>query len=308
MTFLRIMILLSGYFLTGYQGLSGTVGPGFSLPDSLDEFTLTYRPVDGLIVLPFTINGTIEVNLILDTGCRNVILFGKRFENLLSFIPDHTIEFSGMGSGEPVRGEVSLENSISSGAIKGERIPIILVPQKKFFKTYMNVDGLIGYEIFTRFEIELNPSGHQITFRSALTHSIPEGYKMIPLRIVDSKPMINAAITMTDEILLSDLLIDTGSAAGLLLKSSEEPRLAQQESILGKGLNGMIKGVNTTANRLFMDSFFINDIPVGIIYASRDNSASLGMDVLKDYAIIINYVQSYLCIKSNIDVENDAYF
>ena len=87
---------------------------GFFLPDNIPEVTLNYGTYNDLIVLPITINDGIKVNLILDTGCRNVLLFGKRFEKLLPTLPDHEVSFSGLGEKPPLTGKLSLENEVYS--------------------------------------------------------------------------------------------------------------------------------------------------------------------------------------------------
>jgi hypothetical protein len=83
---------------------------GFSMPDSVREVTFRYKTVQGLILLPVIINDTVKVNLILDTGCRNLVLFGKRFQKLFDIQPGREVKFSGLGAGHPVVGGVSLNN------------------------------------------------------------------------------------------------------------------------------------------------------------------------------------------------------
>src|SRR4051812_38731006 len=94
---------------------------GFYLPDSVSEMTLHYRCVKNLIVLPVAINDSILVNLILDTGCRNLVLFGKRFQRLLKLNSGKQIQFSGLGTGKPVHGFLSLSNSVSIHQVLGEK-------------------------------------------------------------------------------------------------------------------------------------------------------------------------------------------
>src|SRR5688500_86252 len=101
---------------------------GFHLPDSIKEMTLRYRSVRNLIVLPVTINDSIRVNLILDTGCRNLVLFGKKFKKLMNLQPGRQIQFSGLGSGRPVAGSISLFNKIAIDQVLGERIAVVVVP------------------------------------------------------------------------------------------------------------------------------------------------------------------------------------
>ena len=289
------LFFISTYFLSH----TTTAKTGFSLPDSVSEFSIRYKTIDGLIILPVRINDSILVNLILDTGCRNVLLFGKRFQKLFNVAPGRTVEFSGMGSGKSVKGNLVLNNKASIGAVEGENVPIVLVPERNIFTAYKGVDGLIGYDIFIKFEIEIQPAEQLITFRSAFNNYIPVGYETIPIKVIDSKPIISSNIVLSDETLCWDLLIDTGSTLGLLLKSADESRLKlyEKNDKIGRGLNGYIHGANTIAQIVKLDSYELTEIPASIIQSPWDNHASIGMNVLKDYSIILNYVKSYACLK-----------
>ena len=86
---------------------------GFYIPDDVREVTFSYKTFKNLIILPVVINDTIKVNLILDTGCRNLVLFGKRFKKLFAMERDKRIQFSGLGSGNPVYGSLSLKNKVA---------------------------------------------------------------------------------------------------------------------------------------------------------------------------------------------------
>jgi hypothetical protein len=291
-----ILVLSLGSFLVSFDSFGKT---GFSLPDSLSEFTLRYNTIDNLILLPVRINDSIEVNLVLDTGCRNILLFGKRFQKLFGLDPNRKIEFSGMGNGKTVKGSLALTNHATIGMVKGENVPIVVIPERRVFLTYNQIDGLIGYDIFTRFEVEIQPSEKLITFRSAFDGYIPNGYAKIPLRIVDSKPILDSRITIQKETLATSLLIDTGSSLGLLLKSSDKKYLGDYPQSIGRGLNGLIKGALAMADRVQLDSYELKHISAGIIHSPWHNYASIGMDILKDYSLILNYMKSYACLKKN---------
>lgn len=268
---------------------------------------MTYRTMDNLIVLPFVVNGTRQVNLVLDTSCRTVILFGKKFGQSLETVPGRTVEFSGMGSGQPARGIVSLGNEVRLGPVRGENIPIVIVSQKRPFQNHMKIDGLIGYDIFTRFEIEIHPYRQEITFRSAFHRCLPDGYEYIPLNMLDQKPMIASTIVFPGETLTSSVLVDTGSTLGLLLKSPDASRFKhiEEQVILGMGLNGAIEGSSIVAHKLLLNTYEIENISAGITYTPLHDYASVGMGILKNYGIIINFVQSYLGLRPFVPVVED---
>ncbi|MFZ6013855.1 MAG: hypothetical protein ACOYXT_26175, partial [Bacteroidota bacterium] len=70
-----------------------------------------------------------------------------------------------------------------------------------------------------------------------------------------------------------------------------------QESVIGRGFNGLISGYTVIAKKLIMEGFEMTNIPAGITISSWHNYASIGMQVLKDYAVVINYCKSYVCFK-----------
>jgi hypothetical protein len=284
-----------------YGSAVGSPDSGFFLPDSVNEMTLGYRTIRNLIVLPVTINDSITVNLILDTGCRNLVLFGKQFQKLFHLLPNRHVEFSGLGSGKPVQGFISIQNKVSIHQVLGESIPIVVVPNKNVLGLYNDIHGVIGYEIFFRFEIELNPETETITFRPATRATAPIGFSQVPLRIVDCRPVIDSDVSVDDEGNKKyDLMIDTGSSVGLLVKTTnlDDFNNHSSQKLIGLGFNGPIYGYRTRATYMNLSGLVMKDLPVGVIESPWHNYASIGMEVLKDYIIVINYYKFYACFKS----------
>jgi hypothetical protein len=293
LTILRLTLLL---LLSTNSFSSASPTTGFFLPDSLAEVTFKFRKVDNLILLPVTFNDTLQLNLILDTGCRNIVLFGKRFNNLFELHPDKKIQFSGLGSGKPVVGRLSVENKVSINAVVGDKIPVVVVPDQNLFGPNSKVDGIIGYDIFIKFEIEINLKSQIITFRPAFTSEISKGYDKVAIRVEDSRPIIRSTIFFQGKEGLSlDLMLDTGSSLGLLLKTNELEKYPAESStkVLGRGLNGQIHGTKARTERLLLDNLEVKALDTGIIYSPWHNHASVGMEIMKNYSIVLNYCKSY---------------
>lgn len=286
------------------NAITFAAGPatGFFLPDSVNEMTVHYRAVRGLIVLPVTLNDSVNVNLILDTGCRNLILFGKKFTKLFKMNSGRPVIFSGLGSGKPVTGRISLGNSVSIGEVVGQKIPVVVVPSSNVFKSYHNVHGVIGYDIFLKFEVELNANARTITFRPALKSSIPPGYTQIPLEIVDARPLVKSEVFVENNTSRAlDLMIDTGSSLGLLLKTTNISEFNHhgEERILGIGFNGPVSGYDIVCRRLRLKGLEMERVSTGIVSSEWHNNASIGMEILKDYIVILNYCKAYACFRKN---------
>ena len=300
MKYLRYPLLLASLMLNVCVNAFTENKAGFFLPDSIREMTLNYRSVNNLIILPVILNDSIKVNLILDTGCRNLVLFGKRFQKLLPLNKDKEIIFSGLGSGAAVRGNLALDNTVSIHSVLGNHVPIVVVADKNLFGRYRDVDGVIGYEIFLKFEIEINPSIKTITFRPGSRVTAPEQYTKVPLEVVDSRPVMRSDIFFDNgDPSRCDLMIDTGSSIGLLLKTTDVERYEHSDEpvLIGMGLNGKLYGYRTKADKLSVSGFEMEFVSAGIIESDWHNHASIGMEVLKDYIIVLNYCQSYACFK-----------
>jgi predicted aspartyl protease len=273
---------------------------GFFLPDSVKQLTVKFRTLTNLIILPVVINDSVTVNLILDTGCRNIVLFGKKFEKLLTVNKNREVVFSGLGTGNAVAGHLSINNKVSIGSVMGHQVPVVIVPEKNMFSMYKNIHGVIGYDIFLRFEIEINSKTKEITFRPGNWATAPNDYVKIPLRIVDSRPVMYSNIDFGGtEGTAFDLMIDTGSSLGLLLKTKDIKRFeySNKLSVVGRGLNGLLMGYERLANSLRLNNFEIKDVHASIIESPWHNQASIGMDILKDYIVVLNYCKSYACFK-----------
>lgn len=293
-------VLSSMLLLNAYPAQGSETKAGFSLPENVSEVTIQFQSIHNLIILPVRINDSIAVNLILDTGCRNLVLFGKKFQRLFETEADKKIQFSGLGDGTPIHGKLSLNNKVSIQAVIGEQIPVVIVPEQNLFSAYSNVHGVIGYDIFIKFEIELNPRQRLITFRPAASATLAPEYEKIPLRIEDSRPLIQSQIFFPNsEGQLCDLMLDTGSSLGLLMKTSDLKKFPRgnQKKILGRGFNGQVAGIETTAEKLLLNTFEMTQITAGVTYSAWHNYASVGMDVMKDYTIVLNYCKAYAGFK-----------
>lgn len=301
MTSLRLLFATSILMLVFHSAFSASrPTAGFFLPDSVVEMTLKYRMMRDLIILPVMINDSVKVNLIIDTGCRNLILFGKRFSKRLRITPGRSVEFSGLGDGRSVRGKLSLGNKVSIHHVLGEQIPVVIVENHNLFANYQNVHGVIGYDIFVKFEIEINARNQTITFRPALNNISPAGYTQVPLRIVDARPVLASEVYLQGVTSKpQDLMIDTGSSLGLLLKTTSIENFGRDghTTVLGVGFNGPVRGYQTIAERVRIRGLDIRNVSTGIVSSTWHNNASIGMEVLKNYVVILNYCRAYAWFK-----------
>ncbi len=149
--------------------------------DSTKEVTVPYRTRNKMIVVPFLINDSIKANLILDDRCKSLILFGRRYKKLLAAKDD----------GAKVNGEIketiSADNKISIGIFSSSSIPIVVVPNHNLLNYFTAVHGVVGDDIFSRFEVVVHKESETVTFRplpngSLTAHIIPSSHADQPNR------------------------------------------------------------------------------------------------------------------------------
>lgn len=273
---------------------------GFSMPDSVNAVTIRYKKIQNLIILPVIVNDSIKLNLVLDTGCRNLILFGKKLTRLFNMHPSKVIEFSGLGAGRSVNGRISLGNKVSIGAVFGKQIPIVVVPNQNLFGIYPNVDGIIGYDVFIKFEIEFSNTSQCIIFRPAMNAELDESFTKIPITVRDSKAMVQSTIFFEGQDPYTlDLVIDTGSSLGLLVKTMDHTFFPTKGglTVLGRGLNGLVEGFQASTEKILLNNVEVLSTKTGIMYSPWPDQGSIGMEVLDRYCFVLNYCKGYIGLK-----------
>jgi hypothetical protein len=94
-------------------------------------------------------------------------------------------------------------------------------------------------------------------------------------------------------------MLDTGSTLGLIFKTSDLKFFSKGNSkkVIGRGLNGDLTGFNIDVIKLVLNTFEIKTTSVGVIYSAEHNYASAGMNIMKNYTVVLNYCKAYAGFK-----------
>ena len=109
------------------------------------------------------------------------------------------------------------------------------------------VQGILGYELFSRFIVEINYDTKILTLTTPEHFKPKKSYQMIPISVEDTKPYITGHVAYCDNVALDlKLMIDSGASHGLFLDENSDPLLYVPEkhitSSLGRGLGGVLNG------------------------------------------------------------------
>lgn len=266
--------------------------------------------INNLPVIEVTINKQKKLNFILDTGMRTTIVFSKRYVKGLDYKLGREIEFAGVGNGGLVRGRIASDVTVNIGNIEGDGLSLLILGEnqgiKKSFKD-LGIHGIIGYELFARFVVEIDYYNKMISFCEHGYFDFEDVYEQMPLLIHDTKPHIYAALKLNgkDKDCVR-LMLDTGSSTTMLLGGNykSEDHLAKNKTV-AVGLSGKISGSIVNLQEFEIKSFKMKNIPALMVANSdfmannraNERIGSLGGGMFLAYAIVFDYARSHFYIK-----------
>lgn len=286
----------------------GAAPRGFHFTEGATRTSIPFLIYKNLMVIPARLNDTVTLNLILDTGTRSVLLYGKKFRQLKTILPNRKIKVSGWGSGEGVDAQMAHPNKLSIGEIQGNELSVAVVTSRKLFADKLQIDGVIGYDLFVRFAVEINYQTRTIHLYNKLQAHQREGFSSIPLEVNHARPQINSIIALNKNDKLSlKLLVDTGSSLGLTVFARDKSAFTttSDSGIIGIGLTGPVSGYELSTDGLWLDGLKVDYLPAHLIHVEQhpDESfvlaGSLGASFLKDHIVIFDYPESRLLLKKN---------
>jgi hypothetical protein len=281
---------------------------GYHFLEGVSHTTIPFQLYKNLIVIPAQLNDTLSVNLILDTGTRSLLLYGKRFANLPTLKQGPTIRVSGWGSGSTIEARMAFPNKLSIGEITGHELSIAVVPTRKMFSDRPKIDGIIGYELFVRFVVEINYKTKQIHLYNRVAPGQTLGFTAVPLEVNRARPQVVSTIRLKDNREVNmKLLVDTGSSLGLTIfsRSREGYETSSEKSVIGFGLAGSVLGYQLQIDNLQLGTLLVQRITTNLVQVTQhpddtfEMAGSLGAEFLKNHIVIFDYPGSRMFLKQN---------
>lgn len=280
------------------------------MPDGVDRVDIPFEEYSNLIVIPITINRFVTLKFVLDTGAESAILTEKIFADLLDFNYVREITIQGPGTVDSLRAQVASGVAMAlPGGIQGSGLNI-LVLKEDYLKLSKNLGaeiyGIIGYDIFHRFVINIDYDHHMLhVYR-------PEAYKPrrwsreIPLEINGTKPYVKLSVEQGQKEDTVKLMVDTGASHAVLLdvRHTEDIVLPDQmiSTRLGQGLGGEIQGFVGRMTEATISGFDFENILVSIPMDGAYTKAikrgsrhgTVGGELLTRFNVTFDYLEEKL--------------
>lgn len=308
----RTYILLFIFLSIGKTGIAQQIG--FDFPPNVHKVTIPFERFNNLIVIPVTINHSLTLKFIFDTGVQYPILTEKMFGDFLGLDYTRTITIQGPGAADSIKAKVAPKISLSlPGGVESGINQALLVLEQDYLKLRNNlgtdVYGVIGYDIFSRFVVEINYDENYIVLYEPKKFRPKRSYRKIPMKVVNTKPYVQLTIMKNErEGRKMHLMVDSGASHAVLLDNPEDDSLIPEQnitSVIGRGLGGNINGYLGRMTSLKLGKFLLEEpiasFPVEGDYGEAikrgSRNGTIGGELLSRFNVVFDYFGGYLYLR-----------
>ena len=288
----------------------------FQLQNSSERQAVSFKLLNNLIVFPIEVNGR-PLNFILDSGVGATLLFNLYSKDSVMLHNKEKVRLQGLGSEEPVEAVLSKGNTFTLGNIRGFNQSLYLILDDSFdlsSKLGITVHGIIGYELFKDFVVDINYGTKRINFYNPenFKHKVGKKCETLELDFYKLKPFVNVGVKLdpiSNKIIPVKLLIDSGGSDALWLFENSHPDILPPkkffDDFLGEGLSGAVHGKRSKIDALVIGKFELKEPTVSfpdsssISYARQfeERNGSLGASVLKRFHVTFDYKNKKITFK-----------
>jgi hypothetical protein len=290
---------------------------GFTLAEGKTKVSMPIEVYNNLVVIPVMLNGALPLKFILDTGVRTAILTEKAFTDILNLSYSRKYTISGPGGEKLVDAYVTNNVSLELPGVLGRGHALLVLEEDYLeLRNYLGTDvhGILGYELFSRFIIEVDYEKKILTLMSPDRFKVRRKFKPIPIRIEDTKPYITTPIVLADGTqLTAKLLMDSGASHGLMLDPESDERIKVPDnsvsSVIGRGLGGEITGKVGRIRALQLGPYslpgVIANFPDPHSYfdslkaGSAARNGAIGGEALSRFTVVFNFPKEEIYLKKN---------
>lgn len=277
---------------------------------------IRFQLINNIIVMPLELNG-VKLSFVLDSGVSRPILFNLVNMDSLQIKNTEQSYLRGLGSNGSIQAIRSRGNIIKVGEAVAVNRDVSLVFDESINFTSrlgVSVHGIIGYDIFKDFIVEVNYKSKYLRLykREYFSKKRISKWKELDIEIVNLKPYLNGEVVVDNKLVPVKLLIDTGGSDALwLFENSNKNIVIPTESVfddfLGKGLSGSVYGKRSKFNAFKLANLELHKVNVAypdsaslsIARNFKERNGSVAGSILKRFNHFFDYENKKLYIKKN---------
>lgn len=294
---------------------------GFIIPPKMKSVRIPFEQHNNLIIIPVTINGFITLKFILDTGVETAILTEKIYGDLLNVNYVREMNLAGPGVVESVEAFVATGATFAlPGGLTGKNMNM-LVLKEDYLKLSENigdnVHGIIGYDIFSKFIVEINYDEKVLYLHNPDRYKPSKRATKIPIHIKRSKPFVDARLKQDEQDEQLEFMIDTGASHAALIDYNNVSTLDLPEekviTHLGRGIAGEIPGYLGRMDSLSIAGFEFDEVLVSAPFQGVYNKVikrgarigTFGGELLTRFNVTFDYQNQHIYLLKGRNYEDD---
>jgi len=218
---------------------------------------------------------------------------------------------------EPLHGRDFADDvALAIGPVSLEHERVMVMPFDGYYSRGRNIDGLIGHDLFARFVVAIDYTGHRLTLWEASAFKSPADTIVVPIEFVGRVATVRSTIKLSDgRSLNARLVIDTGASQGVILRYpfAETNRLLDSDAV-GSASSRKPQEANSLASgTLSLVDVPVEDVSIGgwtfdhpSVLAHREPTGSgaftstdglIGNTLLRRFQLFIDYPHERLLLK-----------
>jgi hypothetical protein len=268
----------------------------FSAATSSTSFAFEFE--HGFIIVPVSIHGSRPLRLVLDSGSARTLI-DRNVAAALQLKEGAASSLQGAGQGRtPIYSLGNIDFHLPGLDTQGyEAFTVDLSPVSK--AAGIQEDGILGYNFFARFAVEINFESKQMTITRPGAFRVPPSFQQLPLEIRAKWPYVKGVLTFPGPIAQEDsFFIDSGSSDAVdhpIVKTLDTKRSART----GVGFGAPVEGALAVATSFQLGPFVIEKPTVACCGGTEATSRMIGTEILRRFTVIFDYSASRLFIRPN---------
>ena len=286
---------------------------GFNIDNGNKKTEFKFENYNNLIIVSLLLNDVLPVKFILDTGVKTAILTERSLSDFLSINYDRKIPLVGTDGTKIIDAYVANNVTLQlPGATSKGQGMLVLAEDYLQLKNYLGVEvhGILGYELFSRFIVKINYDKTTITLYDPEQYKKKKNVKAVPIVIEDSKPFLVGGVTMLNgQNLSAKLMMDTGASHSILLHAETHESIEVPEkrifTTLGRGLGGNIEGYIGRVKNVNINDYGFNQVIGSFpasetlveLYRPNNRQGTIGGGLLSKFVVTIDYFDEKIYLK-----------
>jgi len=266
--------------------------------------TLPFEFVSGRILVSARVNDAQPAVLMLDTG-YSINMLSSELAGLLELKRTGHITIVGVAGEERADQFEGVTFDLSGATYRPRRVAALPASYQRHWRKR---DGVLGAGFFKRFVVEIDPRERKISLREPDTFHYSGNGDVIPFKIRQSTPIVDAAILLPDQAPVAGRFeIDTGCDGGLCIGSDfvnahhlvESSGRTEESGRSGLGGDAKTRIGRVPKFRLGdqvvekpLANFFLEGSPVDAGLAGH-----IGMQVLRRFKVIFDYSRERMILE-----------